>query len=91
LARIDRKRKKKGSIDDWTPPQDPDAKITKMKDGRTHLAHKAEHAVDLETGAIVGKSLSSTRNAHICRRPVIRGVPTLSELFLISELFLTLV
>src|SRR5687768_18053600 len=33
---------------------DPDAKITKMKDGRTHLAHKAEHAVDLETGAIVG-------------------------------------
>ena len=35
-------------------PHDPDAKITKMKDGRTHLAHKAEHAVDLETGAIVG-------------------------------------
>jgi transposase len=54
LARIDRKRKKKGSNDDWTHPQDPDAKITKMKDGRTHLAHKAEHAVDLETGAIVG-------------------------------------
>ena len=54
LARIDRTRKKKGSNDDWTHPQDPDAKITKMKDGRTHLAHKAEHAVDLETGAIVG-------------------------------------
>jgi transposase len=53
-ARIDRKRKKKGSNDDWTHPHDPDAKITKMKDGRTHLAHKAEHAVDLETGAIVG-------------------------------------
>jgi transposase len=53
LARIDRKRKKKGSNDDWTHPHDPDAKITKMKDGRTHLAHKAEHAVDLETGAIV--------------------------------------
>ena len=34
-------------------PHDPDAQITKMKDGRTHLAHKAEHAVDLETGAIV--------------------------------------
>ena len=47
LARIDRKRKKKGSNDDWTHPHDPDAKITKMKDGRTHLAHKAEHAVDL--------------------------------------------
>ena len=54
LARFDRTRKKKGSNDDWTHPQDPDAKITKMKDGRTHLAHKAEHAVDLETGAIVG-------------------------------------
>jgi transposase len=53
LARLDRKRKHKGSNDDWTHPHDPDAKITKMKDGRTHLAHKAEHAVDLETGAVV--------------------------------------
>ena len=53
LARIDRQRKKKGSNDDWTHPHDPDAKITKMKDGRTHLAHKAEHAVDLDTGAVV--------------------------------------
>jgi transposase len=53
LARVDRKRKQKGSNDDWTHPHDPDAKITKMKDGRTHLAHKGEHAVDLETGAIV--------------------------------------
>jgi len=54
LFRLDRKRKKKGSNDDWTHPHDPDAKITKMKDGRTHLAHKAEHAIDLDTGAIVG-------------------------------------
>lgn len=53
LARLDRKRKKKGSNQDWTHPHDPDARITKMKDGRTHLAHKAEHAVDLDTGAIV--------------------------------------
>jgi transposase len=53
LARLDRQRKKKGSNDDWTHPHDPDARITKMKDGRTHLAHKAEHAVDLETSAIV--------------------------------------
>ena len=50
LARIDRRRKKKGSNDDWTHPHDPDDKITKMKDGRTHLAHKAEHAVDRDTG-----------------------------------------
>jgi transposase len=53
-ARLDRRRKKKGSNNEWTHPHDPDAKITKMKDGRTHLAHKAEHAIDLETGAIVG-------------------------------------
>ena len=53
LARLDRKRKKKTSNTDWTHPHDPDATVTKMKDGRTHLAHKAEHAVDMETGAIV--------------------------------------
>jgi len=57
LAKLDRKRPKKGSNDDWENPHDPDARITKMKDGRTHLAHKAEHAVDLETGALVAVSL----------------------------------
>jgi transposase len=57
LARLDRKRKKKTSNTDWTSPSDPDAKVTKMKDGRTHLAHTAEHAVDLETGAIVAVTL----------------------------------
>jgi transposase len=53
LARLDRKRAKKGCNQDWTHPHDPDARIAKMKDGRTHLAHKAEHAVDMETGAVV--------------------------------------
>src|SRR5712691_11010725 len=57
LARLDRKRKKKTSNKDWTHPWDPDAKVAKMKDGRTHLAHKAEHAVDLDTGAIVAVTL----------------------------------
>src|SRR6266853_1168282 len=57
LARLDRKRKKKTSNKDWTNPFDPDAKVTKMKDGRTHLAHKAEHAVDVETGAVVAVTL----------------------------------
>ena len=57
LARLDRKRKKKTSNKDWKHPWDPDAKIAKMKDGRTHLAHKAEHAVDLETGALVAVTL----------------------------------
>ena len=54
LARRDRKRPKKGWNREWRHPHDPEARITKMKDGRTHLAHKAEHAVDLDTGAIVG-------------------------------------
>jgi transposase len=57
LARLDRKRPKKGSNDDWHNPHDPDAKITKMKDGRTHLAHKAEHAVDMKTGAVLAVTL----------------------------------
>lgn len=57
LAKIDKKRKNKASNDDWMNPNDPDAKVAQMKDGRTHLAHKAEHAVDLQTGAIVAVTL----------------------------------
>jgi transposase len=58
LARMDRKRKKKLPNADWVNPYEPDAEITKMKDGRTHLAHKHEIAVDLDTGAIVGTTIS---------------------------------
>src|SRR5260370_14750340 len=57
LARLDRRRKKRNSNKDWEQPSAPDAKITKMKDGRTHLAHKAEHAVDLDSGALVAVTL----------------------------------
>jgi transposase len=57
LARLDRRRKKRTSNKDWENPSDPDAKIAKMKDGRTHLAHKAEHAVDLDSGALVAVTL----------------------------------
>ena len=53
LARMDRKRKKKGSNKEWKNPHDADARIAKMKDGSTHLAHKAEHAVDLSSGALL--------------------------------------
>jgi transposase len=53
LARFDRKRPKKGRDKEWRYAHDPDARITKMKNGRTHLAHNAEHAVDMETGAVV--------------------------------------
>jgi transposase len=58
LAKLDRKRPRKGSNEDWQHPHDPDARITKMKDGRAHLAHKAEHAVDLETGAVVAVTVT---------------------------------
>ena len=59
LAKLDRKRAGKGSNEDWVNPHDPEARITKMKDGRTHLAHKAEHAVDLETGAVVAVTVAA--------------------------------
>jgi len=59
LAKFDRDRAKKGSNEEWEHPDDPDAKITKMKDGRTHLAHKAEHAVDFETGAVLAVTLAA--------------------------------
>ena len=53
VRRMDRKRKKKTSNEEWVNPHDPEAEVTKMKDGTTHLAYKAEQAVDLDTGAIV--------------------------------------
>lgn len=58
LAKLDQKRPKKGSNDDWEHPHDPDAKIGKMKDGRTHLLHKVEHANDMETQAVVAVTLA---------------------------------
>jgi transposase len=58
LAKLDRKRPKKGSNKDWKNPHDPDAEIMKMKDSRTHLAHKAEHAVDMSgEGAVLSVTL----------------------------------
>ena len=54
LIRLDRNRKGKTlSNADWESPTDPDARIAKLKDGRTHLAYKPEHAMDLDTGAVV--------------------------------------
>jgi len=57
LAKVDKKRPNKGSNKDWQHPFDPDARIAKMKDGRTHLAHKEEQAVDMDTQAIVALTL----------------------------------
>ena len=53
VRRMDRKRKKKTPNEEWVNPHDPEAEVTKMKDGTTHLAYKAEQAVDLDTGVIV--------------------------------------
>jgi transposase len=62
LARVDRKRKKKGSNEEWVSSSDADARIAKMKDGSTHMAHKAEHAVDMETGAVIAVTLQAANH-----------------------------
>jgi len=59
LARLDRKRAHKGSNKEWEHPHDSDARITKMKDGRTRLAHKVEQAVDFSSGAVVAVTVQA--------------------------------
>ncbi len=59
IAKLDRKRPGKGSNADWVHPGDPEARISKMKDGRTRLAHKLEHAVDMESGAVTALTVQS--------------------------------
>lgn len=76
LARLDKKRKKKGSNDDWQNPNDPDAQITKLKDGRTRLAHKVEHAVDMECGAVTAVTIQAGAKGDTQSLP-----ETLSEAF----------
>ena len=67
LKRIDKDRKGKGSNEDWEHPHDPDAKIAKMKDGRTHMAHKSEHAVDLDTSALVAVTVQGADQGDTTR------------------------
>src|SRR5664280_112472 len=59
LTRLDCKRKKRTSNKEWKSPIDEDARVAKMKNGSTHLAHKAEHAVDMESGAVVAVTLQA--------------------------------
>ena len=69
-ARFDRSRKnKKMSNKEWQSPQDPDAKIAKMKDGRTHLAHKVEDGVDMDTGAIVSVTVQDASDGDTATLP----------------------
>ena len=70
LARFDRSRKgRKTSNKEWKSPQDPDAKVAKMKDGRTRLAHKAEHGVDLETGAVLSVTVQDASEGDSATLP----------------------
>ena len=73
LARLDRTRRKKGSNDDWTHPHDPDAKITKMKDGRTHPGPQGRARGGSDTGAIVGVTVQPA-NAGVRTRDIRRGI-----------------
>ncbi|MCY4159028.1 MAG: hypothetical protein OXF48_05405 [Bacteroidetes bacterium] len=59
LAKLDKTRPNKGSNKDWVHPKDPEARIGKMKDGRLHLTHKCEHAVDLDSGALVAVTIQT--------------------------------
>jgi transposase len=64
LRRFDRKRKgKKVSNKEWKSPTDPDARIAKMKDGRTHFAYKAEHAVDVDNDLLVAAEIYQADDA----------------------------
>src|SRR5918999_3152495 len=73
LVRLDRKRKgKRLSNRDWTSPTDPEARIAKLKDGRTHLAYKPEHAVDLATGAIVAATVHPADHGDTATLPETR-------------------
>ena len=74
LARLDKKRKKKASNDDWQNPNDPDAEITKLKDGRTHLAHKVEHAVDLDSGVVMAVTIQPGARGDTHTLPETLGV-----------------
>jgi transposase len=70
LVRLDRNRKgKKLSNADWQSPTDPDARIAKLKDGRTHLAYKPEHAMDLDTGAVVAAELHAADQGDTTTMP----------------------
>jgi transposase len=70
LIRLDRKRKgKRLSNAEWASPSDPEARIAKLKDGRTHLAYKPEHAVDLDTGAIVAAEVHAAAEGDTATLP----------------------
>jgi transposase len=87
LAKLDRTRAHKGSNEEWEHPDDPDAKITKMKDGRTHLAHKVEHAVDMETGAVLAVTLqdATAGDTTTIEKTLIAAAEQIEQLAAVAE------
>ena len=90
LIRLDRQRRGKTlSNEEWVSTTDPEARIARMKDGTTHLAYKPEHAVDLDTGAVVaaevhaadeGDTTTITGTLDAARRNLTRvGAPPSSD------------
>jgi transposase len=70
LVRLDRERKgKRLSNAGWASPSDPEARIAKLKDGRTRLAHKPEHAVDLDSGAIIAAEIHAADRGDAATLP----------------------
>ena len=69
LAKLDRKRPNKRSNEKWVHPHDPDARVAKMKDGRTHLAHMLEQAADMDTGAIVAVTVQTMDGGKCASMP----------------------
>src|SRR5262249_44689313 len=63
IRRFDKRRKKRASNKEWESPTDPDSRIAKMKDKRTHLAYKAEHTVDLDSEFVLGAAVYTADQA----------------------------
>ena len=70
MVRVDRKRRDKGSNEVWVHRHDPDARIAKVKGGGTHMVHKLENAVDLDSGAVVGTTVQATDGGDTASLPV---------------------
>jgi transposase len=82
LVRMDRKRAKTMSNQEWISPADPEAEITRLKEGRTALAHKAEQAVNMESGAILAVTThaGSVADTATLQRTVCEAGVAVSEL-----------
>ena len=84
LAKVDRERPKEGSNNDWNHPHAPDARITKMRDGRTRLAHRLDVGVDMSTGAVAGVMVQPPpRRAASCT-PVTRTAGRATKAYMIA-------